>query len=106
MPCRKARAAAASSSSILERANPTWIRIQSPGWMFASSSRPMLMARRTPLTSTMARSARSAYSSTTSPGIPRHMGLHPLQSAVAGDVLPREEQDPTHQESDEHGDDQ
>src|SRR4029453_14206385 len=73
MPSRKSSAALASSSSILERAKPTWIRIQSPGSSFSSSSRPMLMARRTPLTSTLARSGRSSISSTISPGMPRHI---------------------------------
>src|SRR5206468_4291194 len=70
------------------------------------SNKPMLMARRTPLTSTLARSGRSSQSSTTSPGIPRHICLHPLQPAVAGDVLPREEQDAGHHEHQQQGDDQ
>src|SRR4029453_164538 len=73
MPSRKSRAALASPSSILDRAKPTWIRTQSPGSSFSSSSRPMLMARRTPLTSTLARSGRSSISSTISPGMPRHI---------------------------------
>src|SRR2546423_11863348 len=72
MPSRNASAAAASSSSIFERANPTWMRIQSPGWTFSFSRSPMLMALRTPLTFTFARSGRSR-SSITSPGIPRHI---------------------------------
>src|SRR5918992_5366465 len=73
MPSRKSRAALASCSSILDRAKPTWISTQSPGSSFSSSSRPMLIARRTPLTSTLARSGRSSISSTISPGMPRHM---------------------------------
>src|SRR5512132_660947 len=73
MPSRKSRAALASSSSILDRAKPTWIRTQSPGSSFSSSSRPMLIARLTPLTSTLARSGRSSMNSTISPGMPRHM---------------------------------
>src|SRR5919107_5224963 len=73
MPSRKSRAALASSSSILDRAKPTWIRIQSPGFSGSFSSRPMLMARLTPLTSTLARSGRSSISSTISPGMPRHI---------------------------------
>src|ERR671910_1171425 len=73
MPSRKSRAALASSSSILDRAKPTWISTQSPGSSFSSSSRPMLIARLTPLTSTLARSGRSSISSTISPGMPRHI---------------------------------
>src|SRR6266542_3879835 len=73
MPSRKSSAALASSSSILESAKPTWIRTQSPGSSVSPSSRPMLTARLTPLTSTLARSGRSGSSSTTSPGMPRHM---------------------------------
>src|SRR5215213_10150808 len=75
MPSRKSRAALASSSSILDRAKPTWIRTQSPGSSFSSESRPMLIARLTPLTSTLARSGRSSMNSTTSPGMPRHILL-------------------------------
>src|SRR5258708_635558 len=48
------------------------MRIQSPGWTFSFSRRPILMALRTPLTFTFARSGRSR-SSITSPGIPRHI---------------------------------
>src|SRR5512132_106350 len=73
MPSRKSRAPLASSSSILDRAKPTWIRTQSPGSSFSFSSRPMLIARLTPLTSTLARSGRSSISSTISPGMPRHI---------------------------------
>src|SRR5688500_16828625 len=80
MLSRKLRAAAASSSSIFERAKPTWMRIQSPGWRSSSSSKPMLMARFTPLTSTLARSGRSASNSTIKPGIPRHIGFALLVS--------------------------
>src|SRR4029453_11668895 len=75
MPARKSRAALASSSSILDRAKPTWIRTQSPGSSFSSESSPMLIARLTPLTSTLARSGRSSMTSTTSPGMPRHILL-------------------------------
>src|SRR5215216_4750821 len=73
MPSRKSRAALASCSSILERAKPTWMRTQSPGSSFSFSSRPMLMARLTPLTSTLARSGRSSINSTITPGMPRHI---------------------------------
>src|SRR6266699_5769977 len=78
MPSRKARADAASSSSIFESAKPTWIRTQSPGASGSSASRPMLMTRLTPLTLTRARSGWSGRNSTTSPGMPRHMTVHPL----------------------------
>src|SRR4029453_3815086 len=73
MPSRKSRAALASSSAILDRAKPTWIRTQSPGSSFSSESRPMLIARLTPLTSTLARSGRSSMNSTIPPGMPRHI---------------------------------
>src|ERR1700744_4006359 len=73
MPSRNSRAAAASRSSILDRANPTWISTHSPGLGGSSASRPMLISRRTPLTLTLARSGCSASISTTSPGMPRHM---------------------------------
>src|SRR5215469_4092876 len=66
-------AAAASPSSILDRANPTWISTHSPGLGGSSESRPTLMTRRTPLTSTLARSGCSGRNSITSPGMPRHM---------------------------------
>ena len=49
------KARLASSSSILDIANPTWMSTQSPIWRFSSSSKPMLMRRLTPLTSTRAR---------------------------------------------------
>src|SRR4029450_1542669 len=75
MPSRKSRAALASSSSILDRAKPTWIRTQSPGSSFSSESSPMLIARLTPLTATWARSGRSSMNSTISPGMPRHILL-------------------------------
>src|SRR5689334_22657073 len=79
MPSRKSSAALASTSSIFDSANPTWMRIQSPGATHRSPSRPMLIARLTPQTSTMARSGRSDRISTISPGIPRHMrGLRQL----------------------------
>src|SRR4029450_10584149 len=73
MPSRNSGPALASSSSILDRAKPTWIRTQSPGSSFSSESRPMLIARLTPLTSTLARSGRSSMNSTISPGMPRHI---------------------------------
>src|SRR6516225_2087733 len=73
-------AAAASASSIFDRAKPTWIRTHSPGWGGSSESRPMLIIRRTPLTFTLARSGCSGWSSTTSPGMPRHM-RHLLRAA-------------------------
>src|ERR1700733_11157108 len=66
-------AAAASASSILDRAKPTWISTHSPGLGGSSASRPMLIIRFTPLTSTFARSGWSGLISMTSPGIPRHM---------------------------------
>ena len=49
-------AAAASRSSIFDSAKPTWISTHSPGTGGSSVSRPMLISRRTPLTSTLARS--------------------------------------------------
>ncbi len=64
---------AASASSILAMAKPTWMSTQSPGSRPSSSRRRMLMLRRTPATSTLARCRFSSRSSTTSPGIPRHM---------------------------------
>src|SRR5215469_14304325 len=73
MPSRNSRAAAASASSILDSANPTWISTHSPGTTVSFSSSPMLMTRRTPLTLTLARSGWSARISITSPEIPRHM---------------------------------
>src|SRR6266571_8061393 len=87
MPSRKARADRASSSSILDRANPTWMSTQSPVPTRPFSSSPMLMVRRTPLTFTLARSGRSCRISTTSPGIPRHM-LAPSVGLV--EQLPRQ----------------
>src|SRR5689334_19236039 len=53
-------------------AKPTWISTQSPHCRCSSSSRPMLIVRPTPLTSTRARCSWSR-SSTTCPGMPRHM---------------------------------
>src|ERR1700679_3374829 len=73
MPSRDSMAAAASASSILDRAEPTWISTHSPGLGGSSDSSPMLMSRLTPLTSTLARSEWSGLISMTSPGIPRHM---------------------------------
>src|SRR5713226_135911 len=73
MPSRNCMAAAASSSSIFDRAKPTWISTHSPGAGGSSESRPMLIIRRTPLTATLARSGCSGTSSMTSPGMPRHM---------------------------------
>src|SRR5215468_10735102 len=67
-------AGAASASSILDSANPTWISTHSPGLGGSSDSRPMLISRLTPLTSTLARSGCSGCISMTSPGMPRHMG--------------------------------
>src|ERR1700730_1124889 len=55
-------------------AKPTWMSTQSPTTTWSSSSRPMLMVRRTPATSTLARWGLSPDSSTTWPGIPRHIG--------------------------------
>src|SRR5580693_2443352 len=73
MPSRNSMAAAASASSILDRAKPTWISTHSPGFGGSSDSSPMLISRFTPLTSTFARSGWSGWISMTSPGIPRHM---------------------------------
>src|ERR1700722_7785824 len=73
MLSRNSMAAAASCSSILDRAKPTWISTHSPGFGGSSDSRPMLISRLTPLTSTFARSGWSVLISMTSPGIPRHM---------------------------------
>src|SRR3954469_15246451 len=87
MPSRNSSAAWASPSSILDSANPTWIRTQSPGTTTSSSSSPMLIARRTPLTLTLARSGRSSRISMTSPGIPRHMGT-PLRAGASRPVRP------------------
>src|SRR5262245_20830383 len=80
MPSRKSIAAFASFSSIFDSAKPTWISTQSPGLTSSPSSRPMLIARLTPLTSTLARSGRSARISMTSPGMPRHMSASCLSS--------------------------
>src|SRR5260370_22765020 len=76
MPSRNSKADAASISSIFDKAKPTWISTHSPGLGGSSQSSPMLINRRTPLTSTLARSGCSAKSSITSPGMPRHMGHH------------------------------
>src|SRR5262249_26272775 len=73
IPPRTCSAAAASLSSILDRAKPTWMSTHSPASGGSSASRPMLITRRTPLTSTLARSAWSGRNSTTSPGMPRHI---------------------------------
>src|SRR5215469_11521908 len=73
IPSRNAMAAAASASSILDSAKPTWISTHSPGLGGSSASSPMLISRLTPLTFTLARSGCSGWSSTTSPGMPRHM---------------------------------
>src|SRR6185437_3062304 len=73
MLSRNSRAAAASASSILESAKPTWMSTHSPGSGMSSASRPTLITRRTPLTSTLARSGWSGRNSITSPGMPRHM---------------------------------
>ena len=43
-------------SSILDSAKPTWMSTHSPGLGGSSASRPMLITRLTPLTSTLARS--------------------------------------------------
>src|SRR5258708_32425135 len=75
IPSRNSIAAFASASSILERAKPTWIRIQSPGWRSSSESSSMLIARLTPLTLTLARSGWPVRSSMISPGIPRHIAV-------------------------------
>src|SRR5438309_398324 len=63
------------------------MRIQSPGWTFSFSRRPMLMALRTPLTFTFARSCRSR-SSITSPGIPRHIPAPLVPPNVVLPALP------------------
>src|SRR3984893_7900102 len=55
-------------------AKPTWMSTQSPTTTWSSSSRRMLMVRRTPATSTLARWGLSPDSSTTWPGILRRMG--------------------------------
>src|SRR5690606_30681029 len=75
-PARKSSVALASVSSSLDIANPTWISTQSPGCGGSSASSPMFTARRTPLTSTRARSGWLGSNSTTSPGMPRHTGAH------------------------------
>src|SRR5215472_18602773 len=82
MPSRNCIAAAASASSIFDRAKPTWISTHSPGFGGSSESSPMLISRLTPLTFTLARSGCSGCSSTTSPGMPRHM-RHLLRAADA-----------------------
>src|SRR5690348_10029256 len=73
MLSRNSIAAAASCSSILDSANPTWISTHSPGFGGSSASRAMLISRRTPLTLTLARSGWTGSISTTSPGMPRHI---------------------------------
>ena len=84
---RRARAAArrraassssvsrASSSSIRASAKPTWISTQSPGSTGAagSSTSATLTSRRTPEMSTLARPPSRSTTSTTWPGMPRHM---------------------------------
>src|SRR5580698_3468896 len=78
MSCREASARAASFSSILDMANPTWMSTQSPGSSFSSSSKPILMMRVTPETSTLARCSCTSDSSCSCPGMPRHMVLVPF----------------------------
>src|SRR5581483_5223141 len=71
------------------------MRIQSPGTGGSSVNRPILIARLTPLTSTLARSGWSGRISITSPGMPRHMSyylrggswLHLADLLVASHVL-------------------
>src|SRR5918992_362765 len=70
------RVSSASCSSTLESAKPTWMRTQSPG--AASSSRPTLMVRFTPATSTWARRLAPSTTSTIRPGMARHMVVDPL----------------------------
>src|SRR6185503_4597585 len=81
----------APCSLILLIAKPTWMSTQSPGPGMSSWSRPRSTRRRTPVTSTMAWLGRSAISSTTLPGMARHMGYHPaLRAAVSpGDDVER-----------------
>ena len=74
--CRPSRRELASSSSIFDMAKPTWISTQSPTPMPSSSSRPMLIDPRTPVTSTRARCSSPSRNSTIWPGIPRHMGRY------------------------------
>src|SRR5580704_4472254 len=69
----EARARFASSSSILDMANPTWMRTQSPGFNGSSSNSPMLMILVTPETSARASWSFVSTSSTNRPGIPRHI---------------------------------
>src|SRR5271154_4107580 len=64
----------ASSSLILLMAKPTWIRTQSPLTGKSSSRSPRSTLRRTPTTSIMAAVGWSGKSSTTCPGMAKHMG--------------------------------
>src|ERR1700690_1751461 len=72
MSCNDASARAASSSSIFDMANRTWMSTQSPGLSPSSSRSPMLMIRVTPETSTRARCSWTSLNSCICPGIPRH----------------------------------
>src|SRR3984957_17797276 len=73
MSFNEARARFASSSSILDIANPTWMRTQSPAFSCSSSNNPMLMTRVTPETSARASWSLVSTNSTSRPGIPRHI---------------------------------
>src|ERR1700692_1539215 len=88
MSCREAKARAASSSSIFDMANPTWISTQSPGSSPSSSSRPILMIRVTPETSTRARCSFKWLTSFSCPGIPRHMAFSLLSLSYGDDLDP------------------
>src|SRR4029450_13914190 len=79
--CSEAKASDASRSSIFDKAKPTWMSTQSPGWTSSSSSSPMLTVRLTPETSTAARCSWLSSSSTTWPGIPRHIAAPPSPRA-------------------------
>src|SRR5919199_6974916 len=84
----------ASFSSILLRANPTWIRTYSPIAGRSSPTRsPMFTFRRTPATSTLASSFDSSTISNTFPGMPRHISilLHELcEPRVAAHLAARQ----------------
>src|SRR5215207_3819391 len=86
MPWRRARVAAASSSSTSESAKPTWMRTQSPGSALrpSASSRPMLTVRRTPATSTRASRLPASTTSMTLPGMARHTATPPQGARQVG----------------------
>src|SRR5271168_2946480 len=68
-------------------AKPTWISTQSPGTGNCSSNSPRSTLRRTPTTSTTARCAFCASSSTIFPGIAKHTLQLLLTSDLCGDLL-------------------